>query len=87
MEDKEIISKINNNDFMAHTYIIDRFEDKFAVCERDDLKFVNIEKDKLPGDAKEGDIITFDGKKYIIDQKKTKARIKDIEELKKDLWL
>ena len=46
-----------------HTYIIDRFEGDFAICERDDLKFENIKKEKLPKDIAEGDVIFFDGKK------------------------
>ena len=70
-----------------HTYIIDRLEGKYAVCERDDLKFVNILLKKLPNEVKEGDTIRFDGKNYIIDISKTKDRQKEIEELTKDLWI
>ena len=70
-----------------HTYIIDRFEGKYAVCERDDLKYVNILLKKLPKEIKEGDVMRFDGKNYIIDTNKTKDRQKEIEELTKDLWL
>ena len=70
-----------------HTYIIDRFEGKFAICERDDLKFENIKKEKLPRDANEGDVIFFDGKKYIKDIEKSNERKRYIEDLTKDLWV
>jgi transcription elongation factor len=38
-------------------YIIDRFEDNFAVVEINSQKFVNIPKEAIPQEAKEGDII------------------------------
>lgn len=70
-----------------HTYIIDRFEGEFAVCERDDLKFENIEKIKLPKGVNEGDVISFDGEKYIKNVEKTNDKKKYIEDLTKDLWM
>lgn len=69
------------------TYIVDRFENEFAVCEAEDLKFVNINKKELPENTKEGDILVFDGQKYSIDIEKTNARKKEIEDITKDLWL
>lgn len=69
------------------TYIVDRFESEFAVCETEDLKFVNINKELLPKNVKEGDIIIFDGENYSIDIEKTNSRKKEIEDLTKDLWL
>ena len=68
-------------------YIVDRFEDGFAVCETEDLHYINIKIRKLPKGVKEGDILLFDGKKYSIDEVKTLERKKEIEELTKDLWL
>ena len=42
-------------------YIIDRFEGDFAVCENYDTEeIIDILKEKLPNDAKEGDIIFKD---------------------------
>ena len=70
-----------------HKYIIDRFEGDFAVCERDDLKFENIDKKKLPKDIKEGDVFFSDGKTYILDISETEKRKREIEELTKDLWV
>lgn len=68
-------------------YIIDRFEGKYAICETDDLKFINIEKKKLPKEVNEGDVIFFDGKKFSIDLEKTKDRKKYIEDITRDLWI
>ncbi len=70
-----------------HTYTIDRFEGKYAVCERDDLKFVNILLKELPKDIKEGDILKYNGKEYIVDIPETEKRKKEIEDLTKDLWI
>lgn len=68
-------------------YIIDRFEGEFAVCETSELKFVNILKKDLPKDVKEGDVLEFDGKKYVLDIDETKKRKMEIDDLTKDLWL
>lgn len=68
-------------------YIIDRIEGKFAVCESSELKFVNILKKELPKDVKEGDVLLFNGKSYVIDIEETKKRKKEIEDLTKDLWM
>ena len=37
--------------------IIDRFEDFYAVCEKENKGMVNIERDKLPSDVKKGDVL------------------------------
>lgn len=68
-------------------YIIDRFEGMFAVCESSELKFLNILKKELPKGIKEGDVLLFDGKSYVIDVEETKKRKKEIEDLTKDLWM
>lgn len=66
--------------------IIDRFEDEYAVCEDENKKILNINKSKIPKQAKEGDIIIYRDGKYILDKEKTLNRKKYIEELTKDLW-
>ncbi|WP_313129764.1 DUF3006 domain-containing protein [Anaerocolumna sp.] len=38
-------------------YIIDRFEDDYAICEAEDKSFVHIPKSSLPEHSKEGDCI------------------------------
>ncbi|HBM75246.1 MAG TPA: DUF3006 domain-containing protein [Clostridiaceae bacterium] len=66
--------------------IIDRFEGKFAVCEKENREMVNIERCKIPVKAREGDVLDIVKDKITIDVEETKKRKKEIEELTKDLW-
>lgn len=66
--------------------IIDRFEGNYAVCEKEDRKMVDIERSKIPFEAKEGDILNFDSNNITIDIEATQKRRKEIEELTEDLW-
>jgi len=65
--------------------IIDRFEENFAVCEKENGEMINIENIKLPMHAKEEDILTVDGNLISIDEKCTKARKEKINKLAEDL--
>ena len=66
--------------------IIDRFEGKFAVCEKEDRQMLDIEKSKIPITAKEGDVLNITNDRITIDIEATEKRKKEIEELTKDLW-
>lgn len=66
--------------------IIDRFEDNYAICEKEDRTMINIEKNKLPIEAKEGSVLSITEDGITIDEEGTKSRKKNIEELTKDLW-
>jgi len=66
--------------------VIDRFEGDYAVCEKEDREMIDIKRECLPKEAKEGDVLDIEGDKIIIDQKETEKRKKEIEELTKDLW-
>lgn len=66
--------------------IIDRFEGIYAICEKEDKTMVDIEKDKLPKNAKIGDVIEIARDSIYINTKETEKRRKEIEELTKDLW-
>lgn len=66
--------------------IIDRFEGKYAVCELENKKVINIEKSKLPVNTKEGDVITITDDKIIINKEETIKLREDVKELTKDLW-
>lgn len=65
---------------------IDRFEGKFAVCEKEDRQMLDIEKFKLPITAKEGDVLNITNDRITINFEETEKRKKDIEEFTKDLW-
>lgn len=66
--------------------VIDRFEGKYAVCEKDDGSFENIKKDIIPIEAKEGDVLDINGDMIIINVLETKKKKSDIEKLVEDLW-
>ena len=66
--------------------IIERFEGNFAVCEDENKNIINIKKEEIPEDAKEGDILVLEKNKYIVDYTETQNRKKYIQELTKDLW-
>lgn len=66
--------------------IIDRFEEGYAVVELDNKYMINIERNKIPLKAKEGDVIVINDENIIIDYKETMRLKKEIEELTKDLW-
>jgi len=65
---------------------LDRFEGDFAVCEKADRTMINIKKDKLPGDAKEGDILIIEGDHIKTDLDDTLNQKKAIKGLMDKLW-
>lgn len=67
--------------------IIDRFEGDFAVCEKEDKTMIDIERSKIPDEAKEGDALLVEDNKIIIDEEETKKRVERIKDLTKDLWI
>jgi len=66
--------------------IIDRFEGDYVVCEKEDGAMIDIEKDKICKDAKEGDILLVTENEITIDERATRNRKEEIEKLTKDLW-
>ena len=67
-------------------YIIDRFEGNFAVCEDEHGRMVNINRNKLPNTAAEGDILVPRLTRFIIDENETSKRKNSIQGLMKELW-
>lgn len=63
-------------------YTVDRFEGKFAVVELEDKKFVNIPREAIPPEAKEGDIILT-----VVDNKGTAEQKQKIEEMMKTMFI
>ena len=66
--------------------IIDRFEEGFAVCERENRTMINIKKELLPQGSMEGQVIILKEDGIIIDFQETEKRRKEIEEKTKDFW-
>ena len=61
--------------------IIDRFEEGFAVVEIEPGKMVNMPRELLPAEAKEGDVINI-----FVDQEETTRRKKNINNLMNSLF-
>ncbi|AKN33105.1 pyruvate kinase [Clostridium carboxidivorans P7] len=67
------------------TGIIDRFEGEFAVVELENMKMINIEKNKIPKEAEEGYVINI-GDVITVNYVETEKRKNNIESLTEDLW-
>lgn len=66
--------------------IIDRFEGSFAVCEDDKRNMVNIERNKLSPEVKEGDVLNVDDNIIKVDAKETHSRRDKVKKLTDGLW-
>ena len=65
---------------------IDRFEGFYAVCEKVDRTMIDIKRNDIPSEAREGDVLNIINDKITIDNEETNKRKKEIEELTKNLW-
>ena len=82
-EEIELANKLD----AIEEYTIDRFEENMAVLEdRKTGRMKNIEKEKMPENTKEGDIIKCINGKYFKDEKETRKVENGIEEKYKNLW-
>ena len=71
---------------MTEKFIIDRFEQDFAVVERENGEIIDISVIYLPENVKAGDVIILTENGYIIDEKTTAERRKsNVDRLKKIL--
>lgn len=67
-------------------YIIDHFEEHFAVCENESGELIDIEIEKIPKKAQEGDVLILKNGKFVLDKKQTEKLRKEIEHLMDELW-
>ena len=63
-------------------YIIDRFENGFAVVELESGKFADVPRETIPQNAKEGDTISV-----TVDKGATAKLKKKVEDMTKDMWI
>ena len=66
-------------------YIIDRVEGEYVVCELASGEHVNYLRKSVPKNAKEGDVLILRGTCFLVDQKKTDERRKEILALQQRL--
>ena len=88
---KDILNSIStiiqNNIKNSNSFVIDRFEGKFAICENLKTKeIINIPISKLSSNIKEKDVITFKNNNFHLDKEKTEIRKEKIENLTKDIF-
>ena len=68
-------------------YTIDRFEGNIAVLEdRQTKEMIDIEKKKIPKEAKEGSILTYKEGKFNLNKNKEKEIEERIQSKMNDLW-
>ncbi len=65
---------------------IDRFEGDLAVCEKADRTMLNIPRNEIPPEAREGDILIIEDNGIKLDIAGTKARKREISDRMKKLW-
>ena len=56
------------------TYIIDRLDEDFAVCEDEAKEQLLISTEQLPENAKEGDVLQEEDGYFSVNQEETEAR-------------
>lgn len=66
-------------------FIIDRFEEEYAVLQKESLETVDVLKTELP-DAKEGDVVVYENGVYSVDYKETQKRKEFIQEKLRKLF-
>lgn len=91
IEAKEDISsqeiQLAKNLNAVEEYTLDRFEGNIAILEnRETRKTVEIEKDKLPDNIKEGTILKKVNGKYYVEREKTIEKENEIKNRMNRLW-
>ena len=77
---------IKSNTMEKGKYVIDRFEENYAVLEDLEGSIFNAEKRYIDKEAKEGDILYKKDNFYYIDNEATRLRKEEIDKLMKGLW-
>ena len=70
----------------GNKYIVDRIEENYVVLENGKDNVFNVKKSDIIGNVKEGDILYIKNNLYFIDEKATKMRKEEIDNLMKGLW-
>jgi len=66
--------------------IIDKFDGSYAVCEKEDRSMINIQRSRIPAEAKEGDVLVVDCDNITVDFSETQSRKCKIDKLMDSLW-
>ena len=55
-------------------YIIDRIEENIAYCEDEQLETIELSRESLPENAREGDVLVEEDGVFAVDDARTEAR-------------
>lgn len=82
LEKHDIYEFLKNNNLNSSTkFIVDRFEENFAVCENKETgDFLDIPKEFISKEVKSGNVIKLENDLYVPDNEAYQA---DLEEIKK----
>ena len=84
---KDILNSISKCINRGNYYVVDRFEENFAVLENlKSKKNINIPKDDIWGKISEGDVLKFQNGHFVIDNAQTKLRKDEILDITKDIF-
>ncbi|MGL4572545.1 MAG: DUF3006 domain-containing protein [Clostridium sp.] len=75
-----------DNIFMKEKYIVDRIQSEYYVLETPNGGMINLPKDEVSKQLKEGDVLYKIGDTYSLSEEETKKRMDEIEELMKGMW-
>ena len=66
-------------------FIVDRFEEEYAVLEKENMETVDVLKSDLP-EVKEGDVLNYENGIYTVDYEETRKRKELIKEKMRKLF-
>lgn len=67
-------------------WIIDRLEDALAMCEDEKGELIPISRDKLPENAREGDVLWEEGGHFSLSPEETESRRREMKKKLMDLF-
>ncbi|WP_300382170.1 DUF3006 domain-containing protein [Clostridium sp.] len=67
-------------------YIVDRIEGDYAILETENDTLINVNKNDIIGEVKEGEILIKKDNIYYIDKEETEDRKRVINDMLKGLW-
>lgn len=67
-------------------YIVDAIEDGFAILSIDKNRRIQVKTSDLPGNIREGDVISFNGNTYSFCEEETKNRRKKLFDKQKAIF-
>ncbi len=79
--------KCRKHEEIEETYIVDRFEGNYAICEnRRTKEMTNIKTEELPEYIAEGDVIVYQHNEYKVDYEKRKETEERIQNKLKNIF-